>query len=246
MCQNGDYVEDVSVEQLVSLDSSDTDDFFGDPPQVLPRVGDEYQVEIPTLIEEHNYLLYTKNPIDEENRACFPCDFLMGLPIPVMWITEKVQNIEHETAEFFGNSNILLISKDSKHKVEPFDSWSDKMAQYQIVPGTSGDSWSDIEKASFLVALYIFEKNFIQVKRFVEVKNMGDIMSYYYGKFYRSDEYQRWSCRNMRSRKCAYGQRIFSGSRQQELLSRIFCHVSEECQNALREVFHEVSVYTDY
>ncbi|KAM7485104.1 hypothetical protein LguiA_001113 [Lonicera macranthoides] len=236
MCQNGDSVEDVLVEQLVSLDSSDTDDFFGDPPQVLPRVGDEYQVEIPTLFEEHDYLLYTKNPIDEENRAIFPCDFLMGLPIPVMWITEKVQKVKQETAEFFGNSNILLINEDSKYKVEPFDSWRDKMAQYQIVPGSSGDSWSDVEKASFLVALYIFEKNFIQVKRFVEVKNMGDIMSYYYGKFYRSDEYQRWSCRNMRSRKCAYGQRLFSGSRQQELLSRIFRHVSEECQNALREV----------
>ncbi|MCH86260.1 hypothetical protein A2U01_0007114, partial [Trifolium medium] len=66
---------------------------------------------------------------------------------------------------------------------------------------------------------------------------MEDILSFYYGKFYKSDKYLRWAgCRKMKSRKCIFGQRIFTGPRQHELLSRLQMNVSVECENKLREV----------
>ena len=107
-----------------------------------------------------------------------------------------------------------------------------------LLPGLLVDqSWTDTEYNSFLLGLYIFGKNLNLLKRFVGSKNMGDILSFYYGKFYRSKGYCRWSeCRKLRTRRCIYGQKIFTGWRQQELLSRIFSHVSGECQTMLAEV----------
>ncbi|XP_034691229.1 uncharacterized protein LOC117918583 [Vitis riparia] len=106
-----------------------------------------------------------------------------------------------------------------------------------LLPGSIARSWSEIEHNSFLLGLYIFGKNFLPVKRFMESKKMGDILSFYYGEFYQSDAYRRWSeCRKMKSRRCIHGQRIFTGWRQQELLSRLFSEVSEQCKNRLVEV----------
>ena len=66
---------------------------------------------------------------------------------------------------------------------------------------------------------------------------MGEVLSYYYGEFYRSDAYKRWSaCRKVRSRRCILGLRIFSGSRQQELLSRLLAGVTREVRDPLLEV----------
>ncbi|KAA8543135.1 hypothetical protein F0562_021370 [Nyssa sinensis] len=108
---------------------------------------------------------------------------------------------------------------------------------YCLLPGSGGEPWRGIEHDSFLLGLYIFGKNLFLVKRFVKSKEMGDMQSYYYGKFYRSNEHCRWSeCRKMRNRRCIHGQKIFTGWRQQELLSRLFSHVSEECRNMLMEV----------
>lgn len=116
---------------------------------------------------------------------------------------------------------------------------------YCLVPGSCGGSWSDIEEVSFLLGLYIFGKNLNQVRRFIDTRTMGDILSHYYGKFYKSDEYRRWSdCRKMRSKRCAYGPRIFIGWRQQELLSRLCLHVPEACQNTILEVLLEVLLHT--
>ncbi|KAK9084183.1 hypothetical protein Scep_030654 [Stephania cephalantha] len=108
---------------------------------------------------------------------------------------------------------------------------------YYAVPGCLGSPWSDIERQGFLLGLYIFGKNLVQVKKFVDSKEMGDILLFYYGKFYRSDEHRRWlDCRKTRSRKCIHGQKIFTGWRQQELVSRLLPHVSKECQDVLLEV----------
>ncbi|ONI28326.1 hypothetical protein PRUPE_1G138400 [Prunus persica] len=65
---------------------------------------------------------------------------------------------------------------------------------------------------------------------------MGHVLSFHYGKFYRSHRYIRWAkCQKLRSRRCKFGPRIFSGLRQQELLSRLLPHMAEECQNTLLE-----------
>ncbi|XP_071730397.1 uncharacterized protein [Rutidosis leptorrhynchoides] len=106
-----------------------------------------------------------------------------------------------------------------------------------LVPGSVLKTWSEVEKRSFVLGLYIFEKNFVLVKRFMESKKIGEILSYYYGEFYRGEEYKRWSdCRKSKGKKCVLGQRIFSGLRQQEFLARLFPRVSHECQNSLLEV----------
>ncbi|KAG8658823.1 hypothetical protein MANES_03G193900v8 [Manihot esculenta] len=220
------------------------------------------------------YLLVTEMGNDPTILPCTSHDFLMGLPISLMWIKEEVKNIKHERQEFPGDLNGKSIKYESitemqiftggelQVKTEPVDITTnggiedsepgkyslqeDKKNQmhqqhgckgYLMVPGTLGVAWNDLEEASFLLGLYIFGKNLVQVKKFVESTEMGDILSFYYGKFYRSERYHRWSeCRKVRSRRCIYGQRIFTGSTQQELLSRLFLHVSAECKNGLMEV----------
>ncbi|KAK7323774.1 hypothetical protein VNO77_27265 [Canavalia gladiata] len=104
------------------------------------------------------------------------------------------------------------------------------------VLGFASETWNEIEEASLILGLYIFGKNLVQVKRFIGNKKMGDILSFYYGKFYKSEKYQRRSGRReMRSRKCIYGQKVFTVPRQQELLSRLLPNVSEECHSKLLE-----------
>ncbi|PSR92615.1 hypothetical protein CEY00_Acc27213 [Actinidia chinensis var. chinensis] len=266
--QNGDCIEDTSMEQLLSSDSSDYN-VFGDP-ELLPRVGDQYQVEIPALMTESERFLYKKSPFEVEFAPSVPSDFLMGLSIPIMWIkgtesfgdsNEKSNKNRVLKSETNKETQMYSLDKDSKVKFEPVDvacgngiglGESENLALeqemdrkmhkypgegYYLVPGSYGSLWSDIEEASFLLGLYIFGKNLVQVKKFIESKTMRDVQSFYYGKFYRSDKYRRWSdCRKMRSRRCVYGQRIFTGWRQQELSSRLFSRVSEECQNTLLEV----------
>ncbi|KAA8536861.1 hypothetical protein F0562_029339 [Nyssa sinensis] len=266
------------TKQLLPPDSSDISDIFGDP-QVLPRVGNDYQADIPPMITESERLEFLKNPADTEVTFNVSHSFLMGLPIPVMWIDDEVNNHGKERvginnnpnnsgkvngslgskkrkkSQFNSNKRGSQIKVESSDKglengeelksqsFEPTMSGNanvDKMYKSRsgfLVPGLLGDSWGDIEVDSFLLGLYIFGKNLVQVKRFMESKETGDILSFYYGTFYRSDGYRRWSdCRKMRSKKCIFGPRIFTGWRQQELLSRLLPHVSEEVKNILVEV----------
>lgn len=106
------------------------------------------------------------------------------------------------------------------------------------LPGMTRYSWTDEEAQIFLLGLYSFGKNLVQVTRFTETKTMGEVLSYYYGEFFRSDAYRRWAvCRKARSRRCIFGLRIFSGPRQQELLSRLLAGVAREVEAPLLEVF---------
>ncbi|CAM0906344.1 unnamed protein product [Alopecurus aequalis] len=113
-----------------------------------------------------------------------------------------------------------------------------KVNDYTPFPGMPRYSWTDEEAQTFLLGLYIFGKNLVQVMKFMKSKTMGEVLSYYYGELYRSDAYKRWSaCRKVRSRRCILGLRIFSGSRQQELLSRLLAGVAREVRDPLLEVF---------
>ncbi|KAK1430832.1 hypothetical protein QVD17_13871 [Tagetes erecta] len=191
------------------------------PIQTAFRVGGDYQTKIPPLITDSEYLDYTRNPFtdEEEKKVGTPFDFLVGLDIPVVWIN-KVKKEDNVDSKSDFSSEIKNIKKD---KV--------------LVPGCVLKSWSEMEKGSFVLGLYIFEKDFVRLKTFMESKKMGDVLSYYYGSFYRSDEYKRWSeCRKSRGKRCILGQRIFSGLRQQEFICRLVPHVSQECHNSLLEV----------
>ncbi|KAJ6911838.1 hypothetical protein NC652_022199 [Populus alba x Populus x berolinensis] len=267
-------IEDESAAQLLSPGICEA---YRDP-ELLPRIGDEYQVQIPALMTECVYGLLVESPTDAIISSATYHDFFVGLPVSLMWVSEEVESIKHEPRDYpCGLTDTSDINKsvkpesireanivpevDLKAKVELMDvtvndgieegesvklclqpQISNEMLcelggkHYCLVPGSVGNPWSDSEEDSFLLGLYIFGKNLVQVKNFVESKTMGDILSFYYGKFYKSDRYHKWSeCRKIRSRKCVYGHRIFTGSRQHEMLSRLLPQLSEECKNILLE-----------
>ncbi|KAK1385645.1 SANT domain-containing protein [Heracleum sosnowskyi] len=250
--QNGDSTMDLSDDHSLNAESSDACGVF-DEPELVPRVDDEYQVEIPALVTGPKYEHYLKSPIDVENRGHIPFDFCLGLSVPVTWNknVNKVsgvlkngeqENSGHSTDVF--NSGAPLKFESVEEKMDPYQGSCDF-----LVPGVCGDIWNDIEEESFLLGLYIFGKEFSQLKRFVGSKKMEDILLLYHGKFYRSIEFTRWTKitkrRKVKSKKWAYGQRMFSGLRLKELLSRILPQVSEECKKELKEVstkFAEVCI----
>lgn len=212
------HMEDESVEVLLSSCTS-TDEIFGDQ-QMLPRVGDEYQAELPPLIAECQRLALVNKLSDAEVLESFP----LGLPIPLMWLTSEVKNV-----------GVVKLEKSEKNQIISYNELLDR--GFFPLPGSLGASWEEIERDSFLLGLYIFGKNLVYVQKFVDSKTMGDVLFFYYGKFYRSDGYCRWAeCRKLRSKRSINGQKLFSGWRQHELLSRLSSLVTKECQDTLLEV----------
>ncbi|XP_073132765.1 uncharacterized protein [Henckelia pumila] len=238
---NSDDFGETETLPRISSNSADSCDEFGEP-DILPRIGDQYQVQIPDLIGASNYL--------SQNA-------LTGSPVPLISMDQVKNDVKIETyseqknvikSDTDSNCDILNIGvKSLYHPKNPIGKSHDpssieKLRQCGdqgdlVAPGLSSEYWSDAEKAGFLLGLYAFEKNFVEVRRFVETKEMGVILSFYYGEFYGTDVYRKWSeGRKTKSKKCVYGRKIFSGLRQQELLSRILPGLSEECQCALLEV----------
>ncbi|KAL5862837.1 hypothetical protein ACOSQ3_000351 [Xanthoceras sorbifolium] len=269
---NMESIEDESDEQSLSSYSADIDEILGDQ-QVLPRVGHQYQAEIPPCAMEDDHLQLINESNESEILVILPSCFALGLPIPLMWANSEVENI-NGTVDFENSEQSQIRSNDehAEAKVQSLDTvldygrdvvgylnlqsttGSDQMDVAFVLPqesktkldrverglyplpGSLGEPWKEIEQEIFLLGLYIFGKNLSLVKRFVESKGMGDVLSFYYGKFYKSDAYRRWSeCRTLKSRRFIHGQKIFTGWRQQELLSRFFSQVSEECKNTLLE-----------
>ncbi|CAN4106217.1 unnamed protein product [Withania somnifera] len=272
---NGDHMDGASADQLFSFESSDMCGVIGEP-EIPPRIGEQYQVEVRPL--QGDCTSYAKTQANLETRVDVSWDFIVGLPIPLVWVNQKVGSMKTENLEDIVDSinaangsvpsepeSTRLTSMQSETdyitvKKEPLDtSLHNKVTlgesanlssekelqeirglQYCLVPGIDLGHWTATEKASLVLGLYIFEKNFVHVKRFVETKGTGDILSFYYGEFYGSAEYRRWSeCRKVRSRRSVCGQKMFTGSRQQELISRLLPRISEENQKALAEVSKE-------
>ncbi|XP_061360993.1 uncharacterized protein LOC133304922 [Gastrolobium bilobum] len=193
-------------EQAFSPYCYDVYDDFGDP-NIFPKVGEQYQAEIPPLMSESDCSWFQKKPQPEDIDITLVNGTKLGAS---------------------GNSSVQQETKIGVHE--------NKCKGHCLVPGSSTDTWNEIEEASFTLGLYIFGKNLVKVKRFIGNKTMGDIMAFYYGKFYKSERYQRWSeLRKMKSRKCIHGQKIFTGPRQQELLSRLLPNVPEECHSKFLE-----------
>uniref|UniRef100_A0A1J3CTN6 SANT domain-containing protein n=1 Tax=Noccaea caerulescens TaxID=107243 RepID=A0A1J3CTN6_NOCCA len=202
-------------------------------PEVLPRVGEQYQADIP----DYDRLELIRSEAHLQN---------LGLPIPLMWTrSEKFRGFcEAESEKGTGVSlepsapkqprSVVLALPCQRNAKFKFD-WLDK-SPYPF-PGTLGASWLDAEQERFLLGLYCLGKNLVLVQRFVGSKKMGHVLSYYYGSFYRTSGYRRWvDGRKSRSRRSVQGHKLFTGWRQQELLSRISSHVSEECKTMLLKV----------
>ncbi|CAM6118968.1 unnamed protein product [Calypogeia fissa] len=98
----------------------------------------------------------------------------------------------------------------------------------RVLPGGQPDSWSEEEVAGFTLALYLFDKDFCAIKRFLGTKKMKDLLHFYYGKFYSTPAFCRWAgSKNSRNRKFVHGPRILQGWRQDELLRRLLPHFSD-------------------
>lgn len=270
---NREDIEAKSAEGFVTSDVSGVEDKFGDP-EVIPRVGDEYQAEIPPLTAAPYVSQLVKKTRDSEITVNMPDSFSLGLPLPLMWAHCEFESscscgtLESVTCEeghvisenecpkvkvelqaallgegknLGGFSNFKSSSKSDETDIDSCPELKTELDQPRdkyLLPGLLSDqSWTDIDYNSFLLGLYVFGKNLNLLKRFVGSRSMGDILSFYYGKFFRSKEYSRWSeCRKLKTRRCIYGQKIFTGWRQQELLSRLFSHVPQDCQTTLVEV----------
>ncbi|XP_054807722.1 uncharacterized protein LOC129309956 [Prosopis cineraria] len=271
--QGNDLVNGIEAhtdEQSLSPEGSDVYDAYVDQ-DIFPRVGEQYQVEIPPLMSQSDYCRLQKNINEAETTAASPHDFSVGLPILITWINDEVGKKRHTVlgnvcksggiADKLGFSKLKCNKKsqnslytnesNSKHEVIMGESANLNVQQetmveahennkgkgFCLVPGSSTDIWNEKEEARLILSLYVFGKNLVLVKKLMGNKKMRDILSFYYGKFYKSEKYRRWSeCRKMRSRKCIYGQKIFTGPRQQELLSRLLPNLSEECSKSLHEV----------
>ncbi|KAJ9131431.1 hypothetical protein P3X46_035091 [Hevea brasiliensis] len=275
MNNDGNSIEESSFQQLIPPSSPEISGISGDP-QVNPRVGNEYQAEIPPMISESHHFQLSLDPFDSKVTVDGSHSFLIGLPIPITWIhdttndrnegctmsnpDDSIQGTWSSKSRTTGKNNILE-KKGSKQNAEPTDLGLDdgnepkpvtlgrmeageanlsllqKSNNSDPVPGSLNHPWSDVDVDSFILGLYVFGKNFVQIERFMENKDMGEILSFYYGEFYRSDGYRRWSdCQKKKRKKCIYGQKIFTGWRQQELLSRLHPHVPVHSQNDFLEV----------
>ncbi|PON59896.1 SANT domain containing protein [Parasponia andersonii] len=239
---NGNCIRETSIESLISPGSPDSSNIFGDP-LLNPRIGDEYQVNIPDMITEYERLKLLANPIDSRT-VNTSHSFLMGLPIPITWFHDEDEGLGSlRNSDDTIDTNMSFEARNGKKdrawfrkKSSEVNAELDGSKSYYPIPGLPTDPWSDSEVDSFLLGLYIFGKNFFEIKRFMGNKDMGEVLSFYYGKFYRSGAYRRWSgSRKIRRKKCVTGRKIFTGWRQQELLSRLSPHVPEESQNSLLE-----------
>ncbi|XP_006657853.1 uncharacterized protein LOC102706861 [Oryza brachyantha] len=233
--------------------------------RVYPRVGDEYQVEIPNLATEEERLKLRSCLIDDKGIFGFDYPVGVGLAIPVTWTQNTSDHVKNEQTGFSGRNSCSSHDDCDSHIIENIprnvpgckvecDEQDGKLLKSAgqdmhclqnrnandgiPLPGMVRYFWTDEEAQTFLLGLYIFGKNLVQVTKFMQCKTMGEVLSYYYGEFFRSDAYNRWAaCRKVRSRRCILGLRIFSGTRQQELLSRMLAGIAKEVRDTLLEVF---------
>ncbi|XP_058742543.1 uncharacterized protein LOC131615045 [Vicia villosa] len=136
-------------------------------------------------------------------------------------------------AEIFSNSDQLSLPMNPAYSEE--DVYDESFSSSTCLPVSV--AWSDADAESLVLGLLIFGKNFTQIKKFLENKGMGEILSFYYGKFYKSDGYRRWSeCRKLKGRKCVIAKKLSTKMRQNDLLSRLNPHVSKKSQETLSKV----------
>ncbi|RID44937.1 hypothetical protein BRARA_I01700 [Brassica rapa] len=184
----------------------------GDP-KVDIRVGDEYQAEVPPLISEsERAAAYLSNPLASESNAV-----AVGLPVDITWIDTKLK----DDVNVDMNESLKSLKTKRNRRVEKMN--------LEAVPERPSSSWEDLEVDAFVLGLYTFGKNFAQVKTFLESKETGELLSFYYGKFYKSSKHKIWSnSLKKRSRKCIQGKKLYSGWRLHLLLSRLMPSITDE------------------
>ncbi|KAK8458463.1 hypothetical protein SEVIR_3G382900v4 [Setaria viridis] len=289
---NGDHQTSSSEDSLAS------DVLYDDSPvHPTPRIGSEYQAEIPNLATKDERRELMASSLNGSTTHGYGYPIVVGLALPIMSassseVTKKEEELqmqffsESETGGRSGDmqNQVILtcpINKNAgkcdptfkdQHTVVPAVQTEcdthqshDKMApcttqeglnvpnypgmqkiagteQLNPLPYSHTALWTDLEAGLFLLGLYLFGKNLILLSMFLGTKTVGDVLSYYYGKFYQSDAYKRWSdCRKAKTRKRILGERIFQGRRQKELISRLKSKIPKEAHDSLTQVFKSFS-----
>lgn len=129
-----------------------------------------------------------------------------------------------ELPDRMSKSDYIHLTQERSHLEDS------KTNSYNAAAAADYHSWSAIEEDAFLLALYIFGRNFLLVKEFIGgSKSTEDVLSYFYATFYGSERYCKWlECKKGKGRKYAHGAKIFTGLRQKELLSRLVPLLSNE------------------
>ncbi|CAL4898357.1 unnamed protein product [Urochloa decumbens] len=289
-------LEDNGEHQSCSEDSLDSDVIYEDSP-VPPRIGSEYQAEIPNLATEDERRKLIADSLNGSTSHGYGYPIMVGLALPIMWASSSQVNKKDEQLQMqsFSESETRGRCRDMQSQVTstcPINNNTGKcdptfQDQHAVVPAVQNECdsnqahdnkmapcmskeglnitnyptvkqigteqlnpmpyspiaiWTDHEAELFLLGLYIFGKNINLLSWFLGTKTIGDVLSYYYGKFYKRDAYKRWSdCKKAKSRKCILGERIFQGWRQQELISCLKSNIPEEAHDSLVEVFKSFS-----
>lgn len=217
-----DKMEDADqpVQWLQLEQSSAPEDIFGEP-VTKTRIGDEYQAQIPHLMTENERLQLIVLPSSHDREIDIEEKLMFGHSIPVAWIQDQPK------------SNGKTIKNQAKAKGS-----AKGKSSLLPVPVSSIESLSPDEHQSFVLALYIFGKNFGVVNRFIGNKGMRNVLSYYYGKFYKTDEHKKWlRYKKMKgNKKTMPGKIIFSDWRQDELFFRLFPRVTDTSITSLKQV----------
>ncbi|KAI3894131.1 hypothetical protein MKW92_052059 [Papaver armeniacum] len=234
--QGDSLSEETSSSQSQGSCEPDVKDICGKQ-QKIPRIGDEYQVGIlPDVVEVEPLM---KSGMSDAGIMVNVADsFVEPLPILIMWINNDIGR-RPNTDGSLNSKNTKPVRRPSNKEVIKIKEVKNQDEVYFAAPGCLGNSWTDLEKEAFLLGLYIFGKNLVKVKKFVESKGMGDILSYYYGEFYRSAAHRRWSSsrnKDKRSRRCIQGTKMFRTWRQQKFLSCFLPRIPEQSYSSLVEV----------
>lgn len=250
-------VEDIGDHHLSVQVSHAWDD---DPP-VAPCIGSAHQAEIPNLAtdDERLHLMASSLYSCKLHGYDYP-----SVSIPVAWGSHPPsQVIKKEDIASEGNSTYLdphaaqPADQTDSASNQVFDEtpvqcftrerhglFTGKAMVYQgeteknsLLPGFSASLWTDLEEECFLLGLHIFGKNLSLVSKFIGSKTVGEMLSYYYGRFYNGPAYKRWShLRKTRTTRCILGKSIFTGRRQQELISRLKLQISREAHDSIVQV----------
>ncbi|CAA7047577.1 unnamed protein product [Microthlaspi erraticum] len=197
-------------------DSCDMEESVCGDPKVDIRVGDEYQAELPPLMSESERAAF----LDDSS-----CSFVMGRPLEVMWINTKDQ-------ERLGGGDDDVDMSESLKSLKTKTSRNGKgIVSLEAVPEKQSSSWDEFEVDGFVLGLYTFGKDFAQMNKLLDSKETRDILSFYYGKFYKSAKHKIWSSfLKKRSRRCVQGKKLYSGWRLQQLLTRLIPSVPSESE----------------
>ncbi|CAN6884266.1 unnamed protein product [Brassica oleracea] len=236
-----DEENNLMEETALIEDSSDVEFACCGDPKVEPRVGDEFQAKIPPMLSASERALFLSTPLALDDDSSYL--FLVGQPVQVTWIDKHPKGQANGDDDDDVDMNQSLKSFRAKRsrcsaKIRGQSDKNPKSKKQRLnleaVPELPSNSWEDHEVASFVLGLYTFGKNFTQVKKFMENKETGEILLFYFGKFYNSAKYHTWSdSRKKRSRKCVYGRKLYSGWRQQQLLSCLIPSLSDESQKQM-------------